>query len=198
MLAAGRLALHIPAGRELPPLLPGPKLWHFSCHCIGKMNLQTKGKKKNDMRVREIDKTEVHKLLGCIVALSAYHNQASINFKGCYPSRPYADTLRMFADNLENGISQIGIVENSEKVIGFCKIDMHHNAGKLDYLVVLEEYRGKGYGKMLMDWAMEQFAKRNICCIAVKVVDGNEAIHLYEKYGFKMNAHLLWRKHAKV
>ncbi len=24
------------------------------------------------------------------------------------------------------------------------------------------------------------------------IVDGNDAIHLYEKYGFRMNAHLLW------
>ena len=56
---------------------------------------------------------------------------------------------------------------------------------------MLKEYRGKGYGKALMDWAMSSFDRNGVHQIEVKVVDGNEAIHLYEKYGFKMNAHIL-------
>ncbi len=28
----------------------------------------------------------------------------------------------------------------------------------------------------------------------VKVVDGNDVIHLYEKYGFRINAPILWYK----
>lgn len=44
-----------------------------------------------------------------------------------------------------------------------------------------------------MDWTMEEFEVNGIKQIEVKVVDGNEAIHLYEKYGFKMNAHILVR-----
>lgn len=63
--------------------------------------------------------------------------------------------------------------------------------GKLDYLVIMKEYRGRGFGKRLMDWAIRMFAEHEIQQIEVKVVDGNEAIHLYEKYGFKMNAHIL-------
>lgn len=42
-----------------------------------------------------------------------------------------------------------------------------------------------------MDWAMENFEKCGAEKIQVKVVDGNEAIHLYEKYGFRINAHIL-------
>lgn len=63
--------------------------------------------------------------------------------------------------------------------------------GKLDYLVIMKEYRGRGFGKRLMDWAIRMFAEHEIQQIEVKVVDGNETIHLYEKYGFKMNAHIL-------
>ena len=32
---------------------------------------------------------------------------------------------------------------------------------------------------------------REITHNEVKVVDGNKAIHLYEKYGFKMKSHIL-------
>ena len=76
-------------------------------------------------------------------------------------------------------------------IAGFCKADICGENGKLDYLVVRKEFRGKGYGKALMDWAMELFERFKVNHIEVKVVDGNETIHLYEKYGFQMNAHIL-------
>ena len=63
--------------------------------------------------------------------------------------------------------------------------------GKLDYLVIMKEYRGRGFGKRLMDWAIRMFAEHEIQQIEVKVVDGNEAIQLYEKYGVKMKEHIL-------
>lgn len=146
------------------------------------------------MNIHKITQSEIGKLLECISALSEYHNDISINFKGFYPSKPYKTTLALFTENLKSGMSQIAAVEDREKIIGFCKIDILNNIGKLDYLIVLQEYRGNGYGKMLMDWAMEQFNKSNVEHIEVKVIDGNEAIHLYEKYGFKMKSHILWNK----
>ena len=146
------------------------------------------------MNIREIDNTETDKLLECVSALAMYHNNVSINFKGCYPSKPYKDTLKSFSKSLAKGTSLIAVIENFEKIVGFCKIDIQHHTGKLDYLIILPEYRGSGYGKELMDWAMAQFSKRNIAHIEVKVVDGNDVIHLYEKYGFRINAHILWFK----
>jgi|MGYP000002985284 hypothetical protein len=44
-----------------------------------------------------------------------------------------------------------------------------------------------------MDWAMAVFSGSGVRKIEVKVVDGNDAVHLYEKYGFRMNAHILVR-----
>ena len=42
-----------------------------------------------------------------------------------------------------------------------------------------------------MDWAMQVFRQRGINSIEVKVVAGNDAIRLYEKYGFQLNAQIL-------
>lgn len=144
------------------------------------------------MKIREIHADEIHKLRGCIMQLSEYHNEISLNFKGYYPSRPYEETLHVFSEGLESGQSRIAVLEHGETVIGFCKIDMHGKKGKLDYLVVLPEFRRQGLGKQFMDWAMELFRQNGVTQIEVKVVAGNDAIHLYEKYGFKMNAHILW------
>lgn len=81
-----------------------------------------------------------------------------------------------------------------QRTAGFCKVDLHGDGtGKLDYLVVLPQCRGRKYGKALMDWAMAVFSGSGVRKIEVKVVDGNDAVHLYEKYGFRMNAHILVR-----
>ena len=58
-------------------------------------------------------------------------------------------------------------------------------------MVVLNSQRGKGHGARLMKWAMDKLREAGVAFVEVKVVDGNEAIRFYEKYGFKMNAHLL-------
>ena len=42
-----------------------------------------------------------------------------------------------------------------------------------------------------MDWALSTFRKLGINKIDVKVVYGNEAIHLYEKYGFRERSVIL-------
>lgn len=141
--------------------------------------------------MREITTDEVPKLSNCLRALAEYHNEVSTCFKGDYPSRPYESTLKLFEKALAEKTSHIAVVEDDNSIVGFCKIDIYDENGKLDYLVVKKEYRGKGYGKILMDWAMQLFTRYGIHYIEVKVIDGNEAIHLYEKYGFRINAHIL-------
>ena len=145
--------------------------------------------------MREIAADEAQRLRACVQALSKHHNEVSVHFKGSYPSRPYDKTLSLFAQALEENASRIAVIEENGEITGFCKVDLHGDGtGKLDYLVVLPQCRGRGYGKALMNWAMAVFSESGVRKIEVKVVDGNDAIHLYEKYGFRMNAHILVRE----
>ena len=141
--------------------------------------------------MREITHDEVSKLCDCIRELADYHNKTSVNFKEYYPLNPYEKTLESFENALREKESYIAVTEIEDRIIGFCKVDINGEQGKLDYLVVKEEFRGKGFGKELMDWAMQMFDQKNVRHIEVKVVDGNPTIHLYEKYGFKMKSHIL-------
>lgn len=50
--------------------------------------------------MREIEASETRKLEKCLRALAEYHNGASVNFKGGYPSRPYEETLKLFEEAL--------------------------------------------------------------------------------------------------
>ena len=144
--------------------------------------------------LRQITADEAPRLRACVQALSEHHNRVSVNFKGSYPSRPYDKTLSLFAQALEENVSRIAVIEEVSGIVGFCKVDLHGDGtGKLDYLVVLPQCRGRKYGKALMDWAMAVFSGSGVRKIEVKVADGNDAIRLYEKYGFRMNAHILVR-----
>lgn len=144
-----------------------------------------------DLTLREIQADETEKLRECMEALAAHHNRVSVNFQGCYPFQPITDSLLRFSRELADRRCRIAVTEADRKVIGFCKADIHDGSGKLDYLIVLEEYRGKGCGNALMDWAMQVFADAHADRVEVKVVDGNEAIHFYEAYGFRINSHFL-------
>ena len=135
--------------------------------------------------IREINSAEAGKLYECLEALAEHHNKVSIHFKGHYPRTTTKERIKQFENELEDGRSRIAVVENSSSIIGFCKISTDRNTGILEYLVVLDPERGKGYGAELMDWAMNTFRKLEVNEINVKVVYGNEAVHLYEKYGFR-------------
>lgn len=145
--------------------------------------------------MREITADEAPALRECLESLAAHHNAVSTNFKGDYPSRRYDDTLAIFSEALRSGRSRAAIAEEGGKIAGFCKIDAAPDGcGKLDYLVVLAEFRGRGHGTALMDWAMQTFCALGVSRIEVKVADGNAAaLRFYEKYGFRMNAHILVR-----
>lgn len=141
--------------------------------------------------MREIVPGEVYRLQNCLTELAEHHNKVSVNFKGHYPKRPFEETIMRFSSDLEDGKSSIAVIEADERVVGFCKINYDSTVGILEYLIVSGGYRGKGYGTQLMEWALSRFEELGIRDIEVEVVDGNEAISLYERYGFKMNAHIL-------
>ena len=141
--------------------------------------------------MREITAGETACLRECLEALAEHHNQVSTHLKGAFPGRPHQETLERFSADLAAGRSRIAAVEKDGRVAGFCKADVQPECGKLDYLVVLEAYRGRGYGKALMDWAMEVFRRSGVRQVEVQVVDGNDAVHLYEQYGFRMKSHIL-------
>lgn len=144
--------------------------------------------------MREINPNETEKLYGCLEALAKHHNQVSVFFKGDYPQTPSEQKIVQFGKELAEGRSRIAVIENEHKVIGFCKINTDGSRGIVEYLVVLDQERGKGYGAAFMDWALNAFRKLGINEIDVKAVYGNEAIRFYEKYGFRERSVILTLK----
>ena len=141
--------------------------------------------------MRELSCSEIYKLEACLRELAEHHNMVSVHFAGAYPKRPYRETLQSFEADVRSGKSRIAVIDSDNSIVGFCKMDIYEERGKIDYLIVLKKYRSKGYGDLMMRWAMHLFKQYGVNQIEVKVADGNNAIRFYEKYGFRMNAHIL-------
>lgn len=146
---------------------------------------------KGILRMRELTAGEVRILEECLEALAAHHNRVSVNFRGQFPKRPYGETLEMFRQDVENGKSRIAVAEEGDRVLGFCKVDAAGAEGAVDYLIVLPEARGKGFGDRLFGWALDALRQSGVSRVEVRVVDGNDAIRFYEKYGFRTCSHIL-------
>ncbi len=143
--------------------------------------------------MKELTESEVCKLEECLKELSEHHNEVSRLFKGSYPKNPYSKTLKRFEADIKSGKSAICSIEDKERILGFCKIDIDGANGHIDYLVVLKKYRGNGYGDKLISWALSVFEQREVNWIELSVVDGNDAISFYEKYGFQVCSQILRR-----
>lgn len=127
---------------------------------------------------------EVFSLESCIQNLARYHNEVSQHFKGIYPMTSVRETLQAFKAEVEQQTGIIYALFIEGKIIGFCKLKVKEKNGSLDYLFVEEPHRSTGYGHVLMDWAMKEFAQHRVEKIDVHVIVGNPATALYEKYGF--------------
>lgn len=149
---------------------------------------------KEKLVIKELAPAETEQLLPCLEALDAYHNAVSVHFSGSYPARENSMKLADFKRSLKDGTSKLAGVFQESDLLGFCKIDLFEDHGKLDYLVVLPGARGRGLGDMLMQWALAEFARYGLGQIEVKVVYGNDAVAFYEKYGFQLNAQILVTK----
>ncbi len=69
-------------------------------------------------------------------------------------------------------------------ILGYTKI---YERMEIEYIYILEPYRGLGFSKELMDFLIEKAIMQKIENITLEVnVNNKVAIHLYELYGFKI------------
>ncbi|TWR31293.1 GNAT family N-acetyltransferase [Mucilaginibacter pallidiroseus] len=81
------------------------------------------------------------------------------------------------------------VAEDNEVVVGFALYYIRYSTWKgqrlyLEDLIVTEDYRGKGLGKLLFDRIVTETRELNLSGMVWQVLDWNEpAINFYNKYG---------------
>lgn len=138
------------------------------------------------METRLLQSNETHLTIPGLAALGVYHNGVTTNTEVTYPTTPPEHCAAAMAEGIVNGTGKtMGVFDNGE-LIAFCQISINaeKRRGELSYLFVNDEYRGRGIGRELIDWAMAEFEKSPADMVDIRVVEGNPTETLYERYDF--------------
>lgn len=104
--------------------------------------------------------------------------------KECF-SEPWSEnSLR---DELINETARFYVLRDPENLLGYIGANNICNEVYITNVAVNEKYRGKGYGKILVNHLIKQSEAERAFFITLEVRKSNEnAIKLYEKCGFKL------------
>lgn len=118
-----------------------------------------------------------------------YHEEMSRFFSELYSDIIFEDRINGFSSFDKDHI-KITLAETDEnyELLGYCISTFKGNHGEPQTLHVVEEARGTGIGKELMNRHME-WLKNNGCeTITITVsYENNKAIQFYESMGFRPN-----------
>lgn len=95
-------------------------------------------------------------------------------------------TIEAVENTIENSFC-FGVYDGRDQLVGFARVvtDFTVFAYLMD-VFILEEHRGRGLGKYLLDYIFNHPELRNIACWRL---DTNDAHGLYRKFGFQKPLH---------
>jgi len=118
-----------------------------------------------------------------------FHEEISIFFKHLYSDCVFEDRINEF-NSFDKDHIKITLAEDTDncRLLGYCISTFEGNQGQPQTLHVIEEARGTGTGKELMNRHIE-WLKNNGCeSISITVsCDNNNTIEFYKSMGFRPN-----------
>ncbi len=92
---------------------------------------------------------------------------------------------KVFDKWIEEKVGEFTAIEEEGKVVAFSKLnDFGNNVGWLEGLRVHEDYRGKGYAKLITEYYMEKAKKEGYEKLHLAIYKGEGRKHLIEDYDF--------------
>lgn len=99
------------------------------------------------------------------------------------------------------GPEKVWIAESDGEIIGLTSLILNGQEAEVEPIIVASGHRGKGIGKALLSYAVEETKKLGILFISVKPVARNEdAISFFYNSGFKTLGHIqlfMWLVESK-
>jgi ribosomal protein S18 acetylase RimI-like enzyme len=120
-------------------------------------------------------------------------------FGQLWPNKPLnrSELQRVFDRGVSSGTDELLCAVSGDDVIGFCAYAIVNNfwqEGHISYIyamVVDEAYRGRGYGTLLLNEAIDRSRRRGMKRVELDSGFPRERAHrFYEKLGFEKRAYL--------
>ena len=95
---------------------------------------------------------------------------------------------RHLDDDLRRPEAAIFVMEEGERIVGFIStwIDREAGIGQIPNLSIREEYRGRGGGRRLIEYALDHFRDRGVTHAKIETLAQNDiGRHLYPSVGFR-------------
>lgn len=138
------------------------------------------------MKIRRAEKSDCPQLMSLVRELALYEKA------------PEAVTVNLaefeHAGFSESPVWWAFVAEDDEKIIGFALYYIRYSTWKgcrmyLEDIIVTEDYRGKGIGKLLFDQLIIEAKEKKFSGITWQVLEWNEpAINFYKKYNASFDA----------
>lgn len=94
----------------------------------------------------------------------------------------------IYSDIKLNPYANYFVIEINGKVRGYIGMWITYEVADIINFYVDQEYQGMGFGKMLLEFAIELCTLSNVQSISLEVRENNDkAIALYQKYGFEFS-----------
>ena len=95
---------------------------------------------------------------------------------------------RHLDDDVRRDVDGIFVLEDEGRIVGFISTwcDLTAGIGHIPNLVLVSDYRGRGLGRMLINYAFEHFRTRGLSHAKIETLVQNAVgRHLYTSMGFK-------------
>lgn len=100
----------------------------------------------------------------------------------------YEQRTTLWENNLANPARNVFVAEENEEIIGFVvgekrDTNTEHSATDLSAIYLLEQWQGKGVGKLLLKQIMHTFKEQGFHKVYVEVLAENNTREFYKYYG---------------
>jgi diamine N-acetyltransferase len=138
-----------------------------------------------DYRIEDVGKGSIGAIRPVWEELNRIHLRDSVNFKDHYRNFTFEKRIAAFA-GVVDGDLKLSIVCERDRVVGYCLSTIAGSQGEIDSLCLLEEARGLGFGRKLVESHVGWMKGRSCGRITVSVSHGHDSVFgFYNELGFK-------------
>lgn len=127
--------------------------------------------------------------------LNQHHLQQKSDFKEHYENFTFPERCETLLKKSICGKMHIGMLKDkeSEIMLAYCITTISSDReGEIDSIYVEKDYRGRGFGDILIKRSLEWMDEEGVKKKTVRVSAGNpEAVSFYERYGFRPRSLML-------